>query len=338
MAKLYLSKNYVNTTSAGNKAKIDVERILAVMGYTNAGLPKTTCRNEALGFFITLVGVLKMVFTVRAGDEVFIQYPLKKYYSFACDIVRAKRGKVITVVHDLGTYRRKRISKQTEMRKLNHSDCLLVHNDNMKGLLLSQGYSKPMVCLWLWDYLSPSTNTTQRGLDTKSIKVLYAGTISYRKNMFLYKLGDDISTWRLLLYGNGFEEGRIRNKDKITYNGYCPSDELIEKAQADYGLLWDGDSTIACAGDFGEYLKINNPHKVSLYIRCHLPIIAWEKAAITPFIIENNIGISVASLNELDGILPSISKGKYTEMVGNVKAMSDKIASGFFLKQALSKI
>ena len=39
MTRFYLSKNYTNTSSAGNKAKTDIEKILSEQGYKYAGLP-----------------------------------------------------------------------------------------------------------------------------------------------------------------------------------------------------------------------------------------------------------------------------------------------------------
>ena len=59
----------------------------------------------------------------------------------------------------------------------------------------------------------------------------------------------------------------------------------------------------------GEYLQYNAPHKMSLYIRCGLPIIVWEKAGLAPFVKKNNVGICISSLTELEDILPKISAG-----------------------------
>ena len=114
MTRYYLSKNYNGLNNAGNKAKTDIEETLSKLGYKNAGLPQTTYSNKIAGFLITLAGVLKVLFTVSANDVVIVQYPFKKYYSFVCNIIHLKRGKVITIIHDLGTFRRKKLTAEQE--------------------------------------------------------------------------------------------------------------------------------------------------------------------------------------------------------------------------------
>ncbi|MDR3140163.1 MAG: galactofuranosyltransferase [Tannerellaceae bacterium] len=337
MANYYLSKNYTDITGAGNKAKTDIEKILSGLGYKNAGLPQTVYANKITGFILTLAGVLRMFFTLSANDRVAIQYPFKKYYSFACNIVHFKKGKVVTVVHDLGVFRRKRLTVDEEIARLNHADCLIVHNERMKNWLLKHGYAKPMVSLNLFDYLSSSANA---GPDTcgETPVVIYAGGLSYKKNRYLYSLDDIISTWQFELYGNGFEEEKIKNKKRFKYNGFCPSDRLIANVSAHYGLIWDGDSASTCSGNYGEYLKINNPHKASLYIRCNLPLIIWKEAALAPFITENRIGLCIGSIEELNTALPAVSVEEYGEMKKNVCAINARISSGYYLTNALSLV
>ena len=138
MTRYYLSKNYNGLNNAGNKAKTDIEETLSKLGYKNAGLPQTTYSNKIAGFLITLAGVLKVLFTVSANDVVVVQYPFKKYYSFVCNIIHLKRGKVITIIHDLGTFRRKKLTAEQEIKRLNHSDVLIVHNDKMEIWLKEQ--------------------------------------------------------------------------------------------------------------------------------------------------------------------------------------------------------
>ncbi|MDR1160765.1 MAG: galactofuranosyltransferase [Tannerellaceae bacterium] len=338
MANYYLSKNYTDISSAGNKAKTDIEKILSGLGYKSAGLAQTVYSNKIAGFILTLIGVLRMFFTLSANDVVVIQYPFKKYYSFACRIAHFKKGKVITVVHDLGVFRRKRLSVDEEMARLSHTDYLIVHNESMKNWLLRHGYSKPMVSLSIFDYLSSSVNTGQDTYGEGPIKVIYAGGLSYKKNRYLYALDDIISNWQFELYGSGFEEDKIKNKKQFKYHGFCPSDRLIETVSAHYGLVWDGESASACSGNYGEYLKINNPHKASLYIRCNLPVIIWKEAALAPFVMKHKIGLCIGSIDELNTTLPAVSVEEYNEMKRNIRAINANLSSGFYLTNALSLI
>lgn len=334
MGMYYLSKNYKEINSAGNKAKTDIEAILKQQGYKEAGLPQTNYRNNIIGFLVTLMSVLKVVFTISKNDTVILQYPFKKYYSFVCKLVHYKGGKVITFIHDLGSFRRKKLTIPEEIKRLAHSDILIVHNERMKEWLLEQNYQKPIVCLEIFDYLS-STQATTKPLNKDMFRVIYAGGLSYKKNRFLYLVDEVISRWHFVLYGNGFEQEQIKNPDAFTYKGFTPSDELITNAEGDFGLVWDGESITTCSGTFGEYLKYNNPHKASLYIRCQLPVIIWKQAALASFVSENKIGICIDSLEELKDILPAISKEEYLEMKENTKEISRRLSTGYYSTKAL---
>ena len=67
-----------------------------------------------------------------------------------------------------------------------------------------------------------------------------------------------------------------------------------------------------------------------------LPLIVWKKSAIAKFVKENNVGVSVDSLYELDDVLKNISNDDYRKMKENVNLVSAKIRNGFYMKRALS--
>ena len=111
---------------------------------------------------------------------------------------------------------------------------------------------------------------------------------------------------------------------------------MISSVRGDFGLVWDGDSYSTCIGNYGEYLQYNNPHKVSLYVRCHLPLIIWEKAALASFVKEEGIGICINSLEELDDVLSMLSSSDYQKMKENVGRISSRLSEGYYFRQALS--
>ena len=107
--------------------------------------------------------------------------------------------------------------------------------------------------------------------------------------------------------------------------------------QGGFGLVWDGDSSDTCSGMYGEYLKINNPHKASLYLASNFPIIVWRQSALADFVRNNNCGILVNSLFEILESLESMSEDEYQELVKNSKRIGEKIRQGYYLKAALEK-
>lgn len=333
----YLSRNYKGLSSAGNKAKSDIEQIMSGLSFRNVGLKQTTYHNSILAFAITLLGVLKAPFCFRKGDVLVLQYPLKKYYTLVCNMARLRGVKVVTIIHDLGSFRRKKLTVEQEIRRLNHSDYIIAHNEKMKQWLELHHCQAQVGVLGIFDYLSASVAPVSRQV-RKPFKILYAGGLNPRKNAFLYEIGAHVdSSFHLNLYGSGFELDKVKGKEHFTYMGFVKSDDLIATAQGDFGLVWDGSSVSSCIGDWGEYLQYNNPHKTSLYIRCGLPIIIWNKAALASFVREHKIGICVDSLKDLDKILSGLTLEQYVEMQKNVAVISRKLSKGEYFAVAVTE-
>lgn len=91
----YISRNYYNLTSAGNKAKTDYERILDCMGATNIGLPCRASSNKIQAFFYNLLSIAKACLYIRRGDVILLQYPVKKYFAFLCNAARLKGASTV---------------------------------------------------------------------------------------------------------------------------------------------------------------------------------------------------------------------------------------------------
>lgn len=337
MKKYYLSKNYVNLSNAGNKAKTDIEFILLNRGFTNIGLRQTCIKNELSGFILTLMGVLKACISISEGSWLVLQYPLKKYFLFICKFARLRGGKVITIIHDLGSFRKGRLTVSQEIKRLNNANCLIVHNKKMESWLKEHGSTSTISCLEIFDYLSEKSPKKIIDADP-SFNIIYAGALSYKKNAFLYKLEEYVRNFKFTLYGSGFDKELLRGNINYNYKGFVPSDELIATADGHFGLVWDGDSISCCSGIFGEYLKYNNPHKTSLYIRCHLPIIIWSEAALADFVKDNNIGICIDSLEQINDILSGLSKEEYDAMRSNVVEISRKLSQGYYVSKALGEV
>lgn len=339
MKKAYISRNYKDLKSAGGKAKTDIENILQKNGYRNIGLSQSHYTNKILDYFLNLIGIIKSVFCLPFHGILFLQYPMKKYYSFICGIAHLKSTKVVTVIHDLGTFRRKKLTIEKEIKRLNHSDVIIAQNPQMKDWLESNGYKGRLTVLEVFDYFSGTQNNSEREIDNQKYIVNYAGALSRKKNSFLYEFSPFINTFRFHLYGTGFSpDESIEDRDCFVYKGFRESSELIKEMQGDFGLVWDGNSLDTCSGNFGIYLKYNTPHKISFYIRCHLPVIIWNEAAMASFIKKEKIGFTISSLKELDERLRQISVSEYQEMKNNVKKVSEQLQSGYYMTKALKSI
>lgn len=337
----YLSRNYRSTDAAGNKAKTDIERIMREMGFANVGLRQTAYRNVVVAFFATLAGVVKAPFCLHRGDVLFLQYPLKKYFAFVCRMAHLRGAKVVTVIHDLGSFRRQKLTVRQEIHRLNHADYVIAHNDSMKQWLEQHGCRSLLGTLKIFDYLSDTVSTATTKAQEQLYSIVYAGGLSSRKNSFLYDWIDEVGqsggAYHIHLYGMGFETNKVRQGYHMQYMGFVKSDELIATAHGDFGLVWDGQSMDSCKGDWGEYLRYNNPHKTSLYLRCGLPVIIWSKAALADFVTCRHAGLCVDSLHQLNDTLASLTRAEYDTMRRNAERISEQLASGHYFQEATAE-
>lgn len=335
----YISRNYKNKTSAGNKAKTDMEQVMQEMGFGNAGLPQTTYKNTVLHFIFTLLSVLRAPWRLHRGDILFIQYPLKKYFSFLCNMAHLRGAKVVILVHDLGSFRRKALTPEKENMRLSHADYIIALNQSMEAWIRDHGCKKPIGTLGIWDYLSPATHKSRHRLPEDGIfRIVYAGGMSRRRNTFLYSAGDFATNYRYILYGNGFDKTAAHCQECFECKGFTPADTLITTAEGDFGLVWDGSSTGPCEGAWGEYLKYNTPHKLSLYIRCGLPVIVYAQSAMAPFVKKEGIGLCIDTLEgQLSSVLKQVTGSEYEAMLTNVEAVNRRISTGCYFKKAAQK-
>ena len=101
-----------------------------------------------------------------------------------------------------------------------------------------------------------------------------------------------------MLYGINYDEQNITSLN-VEYKGAFLPNEIPSKLEGSFGLVWDGDSTDGCNGASGDYIRYNNPHKLSLYISSCLPVIVWSQAAIADFVRQHNIGFCVDKLIDI---------------------------------------
>lgn len=121
--------------------------------------------------------------------------------------------------------------------------------------------------------------------------------------------------------GSGASERRPEDRKsdnapfpRITYGGAFQADDLIDHISGSYGLLWDGPSPDTCAGPYGSYMRVNTPHRISLFLACGIPVIVWDQSAMAPLVLEEGLGFAVSSLGEIPAKRMEISAEQYSEM------------------------
>ena len=139
-----------------NKAKQDIDTLMAGMGFRNIAVRGVGGR-KAETFMRKVFSLVHSLFVLKRGDVLVMQYPYKKFYALQCRAARFKGARTITLIHDLGTFRRRKLTAPQEMRRLSHTDYIIAHNDRMKQWLVEHGRDGNTVgTLGIFDYLSKS--------------------------------------------------------------------------------------------------------------------------------------------------------------------------------------
>lgn len=338
--------------NAGCKARDDASFILNDIGFSRIVINydyharMTSGALSRLGFhFSAARDWADALSKVDGGSIVILQFPLMHHSIFAKGPFKKayERGvRFILIIHDLDSIRlgaerdRSRAAKKRihaeELSLIDLSSVLIVHNEAMKKRLVEAHGIDPerIVPLQIFDYLLPDENAYAAASGPKS-PIVVAGNLQRGKADYLYELPEEPD---FNLYGAGFEGAEKRN---VHYMGEFSPEELIPNLQGSFGLVWDGPSANTCTGAFGDYLRINNPHKTSLYLAAGLPVVIWDQAALAPFIKEHGTGIAVPSLSALANVLNSTSAEEYTRMRENVRDISKRLRDGHFLKHAIDE-
>lgn len=308
------------TFNATGKAKGDIIRILKTMGIKSLYVPSKYR-------ILRILQQWRAITRLKKDDEatVIIQYPavLDTFISRMAGSCR-----LIAIIHDLQSIRGSKTVTE-EIRVLNMFDVVISHNCKMTDYLKENGCSAQIIELGIFDYLNDDSEISH--VDFARQSVCFAGNLNkseFIKN--LYRI-DDV---KFNLYGL-LDSPDVLNG--VTYSGVLPADKIVNKLSGEYGMVWDGTSTVTCDGVLGNYLKYNNPHKFSLYLAAGKPVIAWKKAAIADFIKDQDVGIVVDNLEELHKKMASITESDYKVMRDNALSIRKRLMSGEYTKKAIQK-
>ena len=307
-----------NGKNAGSKAIRDVTCILTGLGYNSLNIYKR--------FYHHWWSLFKMWYTLKKGDVVFLQWPF--YYmstSVMTFILKMKKVDLTILLHDINSLRNVKSHIKEEDTLLDYANKIIVHTNAMKNYLVSKKVEESKIfVLTSFDYITEE-ETPKREL---SNIIVYAGNLL--KSKFLRIIPVDSYGLKFNCYG--LPANVI--PDHLSYNGaFSPENTSILKGS--WGLVWDGNSTDTCSGINGEYLRINSPHKLSLYIVSGLPLIVWEHSALADYVIKNNLGITVKSIMEISDKLNKIRKKEYKEIQDAVRKEAIELKNGNHLKQAI---
>lgn len=334
-----VKKNYVisiyetHKNDAGSKAKADIDIFLKKKNF-NIIYQGFNLSTNFLGKLKKLkykyIDIPKLLIN-KDMDNVIIHYPIYSsflYTSLIKNIRKYTTAKIYLVIHDIESLRlfshdQKYIHEEVHL--LNEVDGIVSHNSKMHAWLIEQGITVPIVDLKIFDYINPQPINAKI---TNFKSICFAGNL--QKSDFLQKI-----TFPIDIYGPNPKDSY---PSCVSYLGQYSPNELPKYLTQGFGLVWDGTNVNKCDGIFGEYMKYNNPHKVSLYLSSGLPVIIWKQAALSEFIVHNKLGIAVENLDNITDKLSTLSEEEYQEMKNNVIKLASDLRNGKHTLSAIEKL
>ncbi len=339
MSKKYFLEFFVKKQNhAGSKAVNDAEDIMRRIGYIPVVIKGHD--NKYIRNISQYIQLRKRFGEIEDGSEFVVRHPIytRLEYMPLLEKLKKRDVKLTFIINDLESLRNlpdfEKQSKEDE-KMIGIADKLIVHNDKMKAYI-EEKYAFPsenMVSLELFDYLAKGTHMP-RTYDERESSVAVAGNLDPSKSGYVYELvNSDFKNIVFDFYGNGDKE-KLKSGCAQYMGSFSPED-LPNMIFAEYGLVWDGPSIKSCEGNTGNYIKYNNPHKLSLYVAAGLPVIIWKQAALADFVTQKGIGITIDSIEELPEILRSITREKYEDFLKKLAPLTEKVRTGKFLETAL---
>lgn len=269
---------------------------------------------------------------------VFLQYPIMQYSPYGktrlLKLLKANGNKIILLIHDIDSFRLNNAKVlAAEKKDLTSVDVCIVHSEAMTQHMHKIGI-KPQrtVNLEFFDYRNTHNLPPKKIL--QNIQLVFAGNLN--KSIFLRNLSEIKMGSNMQIFLYGAPSRNITTNENIIYKGKFAPDNINE-IEGNWGLVWDGESIDTCTGFYGEYLKINAPFKMSMYLAAKIPVVVWSQSAMAEYVKKYKVGVCVDSLNDIYSTIQSLSDEQLAEITQNLEMVSAQVRTGSKLIDAIKK-
>lgn len=338
--------------TSGPKGMGDIAAIIERCGITSLVIPSQREKKEiTLKERVTLQRKTfdawkKACAVLEDGDWLIVDLPLLDRFLWQSNVFEElkKRGVHLAffladldlltkVKYDSLSGLKSALLRKAERYVLKNAELIIAHNIVYKRKLRALGVKCPIVYFGIFDYLAPGFDIekargNRRGKDGAAI---IAANLKPVKSEYVYMLPDN---YDFNLYGVHYEGSSY---GRVSYKGAFGPEELMEEMEGSYGLVWDGESIDGCTGNYGDYIRYNNPHRTSLYLASGIPVIVWRRAAIARFIEDNECGLLIDSLGDIEAVTQSLTEEAYERMRVNAEAVGERLRAGFYTEGVLKE-
>lgn len=341
--RIQIIEDKKHSNHAGSKAPDDVAFIAEEEGFKIINIINRTDGKTIVSKIRRQIGFsfdwVKCYSKICKQSLVLVQFPFMVRQLAGVRILQLlkvhKKARIMILVHDVNelrlndskdaAYWKKRLDRMISL-----ADIMIVHNTEMVEWFVGRGVPKEkLVNLQIFDYLCNEKMNYPKF--KKSITI--AGNLDVRKCHYISQLGK-LKNVIVNLYGPNFDLDLLQDKNIQYYGSFLP-EEIPNKLTEGFGLVWDGNTIDGCQGPYGQYLKYNNPHKLSLFLAAGLPVVIWKEAAEADFVQKNGLGICVNRLTELTEIFERLEEEQYYTMAKNVQKIGEQLRSGTYTRNAL---
>ncbi len=285
-----------------------------------------------------IIHIFLLYLHISKRSIVVLHFPLlPKAFRLLFKALNKKKVYTVAIIHDINGLR---INNSTllkvELKILNNFSHIIAHNTAMKDYLFNQGIVKPITVLNLFDYKS---NVYFKNRSFKKTLIIAA---NLQKAEFIKLLPEWLNKHNdfiINIYGQTKDLSEsLLNVERLLFKGPEEPEILPDVMEGNFGMVWDGTSLATCKGNYGDYMRFNTPHKISVFLAAGIPVIVWKESAIADFIKQYNLGFITSSWDEAAEIINIMDQHEYYKLSKNAFDMGLKIRSGFFLNQALNEV
>lgn len=314
--------NGIGTASAASIAMRNVATIAKEFGATEMNFYKYDVNYDSdKELSARLDGILAPMWH---GDVIILQLPTWNDIKYENTFVNKIRGysnsKIVMFVHDIiplmMNLGEDYLLKCVEL--YNKADVLILPSREMHELLKTKGLTVEKVLYQeIWDY----------PMQLEHVGPTFERTLHFPGHSDRYPF---IKEWKgesiIELYGSP----KFTDSPKFKFNPLIKSNLMIYKIlRRGFGLLWAGEEQM-------EYCKLNQPFKLGTFLAAGLPIIVQRGMHVSQFVVENEIGFAVDTLEEADCIVQEMTEQEYLKLSERVEKYQFLVTSGCYTRKLIN--
>lgn len=329
--KYFIQEHLHRDVYHGGIFNVDAEKIFLSRGYRAIEFPGTfdfTGRSKWKRWRY----LISTFFKLGSHDLVIFQFPLyARIHELLITLLRLKGVPIICLILDIDGMRdgnKKLLNK--ELKAFRRFRLFIVHNERMQQWLQPIVPKATIAQVQFFDFLTTPVHQHR----SKNNHIIIAGDL--HKTTFIEKLGQ-LPLLSFSIYGAGYPE-RNTVPENTSYKGVFRPHELVQHIQGAFGLVWYGAEIDSFAGNYGHYLTLITPHKLSLFIMAGIPVIVPATSASAILVKQYGIGCTIEKLSDIEGVIGNISDQEYQAMVENMRPLATQLSHGGFLTKALDQL